>query len=208
MNGWTPSGTGSQTTWGGNPRPEKGKDLPRVPHRPVQPPHWSLCLLMLRSTQLDPRSGPVQIPSWCSGLPAHRAGPRSLGSGAAALAPGASSRLSQRDRGCEGSGAFSRDADARHHCLGRELSCLFPGKRLHGRGPVSWQRTSLMSGGPDRRLSPSSRCPVARWPPQLEVEVSTHFREPLPLGLWTSCGSGTQLRRRMCVPPAASQAAV
>nr|XP_020769146.1 uncharacterized protein LOC110150522 isoform X2 [Odocoileus virginianus texanus] len=110
MNGWTPSGTGSQTTWGGNPRPEKGKDLPRVPHRPVQPPHWSLCLLMLRSTQLDPRSGPVQIPSWCSGLPAHRAGPRSLGSGAAALAPGASSRLSQRDRGCEGSGAFSRDA--------------------------------------------------------------------------------------------------
>lgn len=54
---------------GGNPRPEKGKDLPRVPCRPVQPPHWSLCLLTLRSTQLDPRSGPVQIPSRCPGLP-------------------------------------------------------------------------------------------------------------------------------------------
>ena len=54
---------------GGNPRPEKGKDLPRVPCRPVQAPHWSLRLLTLKSTQLDPRSGPVQIPSWCPGLP-------------------------------------------------------------------------------------------------------------------------------------------
>ena len=48
--------------------PEKSKDLPRVPRRPVQAPHWSLCLLTLRSTQLDPQSVPVQIPSQCPGL--------------------------------------------------------------------------------------------------------------------------------------------
>ena len=159
---------------GGNPRPEKGKDLPRVPRRPVQAPPWSLRLLTLRSTQLDPRSGPVQIPSWCPGLPgrlskrpgvvvgggrglgtwgtacgpscpgrrcsrlhcrlrlrahgyrepssccsAHRASPRSLRSGAAALATGASSRLSQGDRGCEGSRAVSRDAGRSGSSLGQ-----------------------------------------------------------------------------------------
>lgn len=134
---------------------------PSCPGRRCSRLHCRLCL----------RAHGYREPSSCCS--AHRASPRSLSSGAAALATGASSRLSQGDQGGEGSRAVSRDAGLAPRQPPTSLFYSVPVWRwpsplswLRSVLSVAWQkssrrRTSLMSGGPDRRLSSSPRRPLA-----------------------------------------------